>query len=177
MIKTLVEQLEKMQGARFISFTYTAKKSGETARYTLAMGVDYRKVCENDILELEIRLKDATGIEALCLQAQTDSLRESIAAKDEEREHADYTKKGLYRYICPGVKLNLNDSTLELCGFQHAKKVLVPGEYKPMKHKSEETRLKAEIRKSLKVGKFKTLTLDSGNAHVAKLNGETIEFD
>jgi len=177
-MRQIIEALEQQgKGAKFISFTYTAKKHNETARYTLQMGVDYVGVCEKDILELEIRLRSASGIEAICIQKQIDSLRESIAAKAEGREHSEYTKKGVYRAICPGVKINLNDNTLELCGFQHAKKVLIAGEYKETKHRTEETRIKAEIRKSLKVGKFKTLSLDSGNVHSAKINGETIEID
>lgn len=176
-INPLVSELEGMQGAKFISFTYTAKKTGEVARYTLAMGVNYAKVCEADILELELRLKDATGIEAIVLQGQIDSLKESIAAKNEGREHEAYTKAGVYRQVCPGVKLNINDGSLELCGFQHAKAVITPGVYKAVKHRSQETALKAEVRKSLKVGKFKTLCLDPGHAHTVKLNGETIEFN
>lgn len=176
-MKELIKQLEQMNGAKFVSFTYTAKKSGEKARYTLAMGVNYTDVCAKDITELEIRLQTATGIETVVIKGQIDSLKESIAAKEEGRGHVNYSKAGLYRAICPGVAINLNDNSLEIRGFQHAKKVLVPGEHKTVNHRSEETKLKAEIRKSLKVGKFKSLCLDTGLAHSAKLNGETIEFD
>ncbi len=177
-MKDIIQALESQgQGAKFISFTYTAKKHGEKARYTLAMGVNYSEVCQRDITELEIRLQTAKGIESFCLQAQIDSLKESILAREEGREHKDYTKKGLYRSICPGVKINLNDNSLEIQGFQHAKAVLIPGDYKETNYRSEETRMKADIRKSLKVGKFKTLCLDAGLVHSARINGETIELD
>jgi hypothetical protein len=126
---------------------------------------------------LEIRAKDAKGIEAIVINAQIESLRESIAAKDEGRAHKDYTKADTYAHICPGVKVNRNDGSFELCGFQHAKSVITPGVYKKVNHRTEETRLKAELRKSLKVGKFKTLTLDPGHAHTIKVSGESIEFD
>lgn len=176
-MKQLIEQLEKMQGAKFVSLTYTAKKSGETSRYTFRMGVDYASVCQDDITELEIQLRDATGIRKFVIEAQIASLKESILARQEGREHADYTKAGVYRQICPGVKLNLNDNTLEVGGFQHSRKVLVAGEHKPTNYRSEETRLKAEIRKGLKVGKFRTLALDEGQIHGVKLNGEEISFE
>jgi len=177
-IQKLVEALESQgKGAKFISFTYKAKGTGEVARHTIATNVDYIGVCERDITELEIRLQSAKGIEAICLKAQIDSLRESINARNEGREHVDYTKAGQYRQVCPGVKVNLNDQTLELGGFSHAKKVLAEGVYKPKNYRSDETRIKDEIRKSLKVGKFRTYALDVGNAIKLKINGDTIEFD
>lgn len=176
-MKQLIEQLEKMNGAKFVSVTYTAKSSGETARYTFQMGVDYSEVCRRDITELQIRLNNAKGIEAFVIHDMIKSLEESIKAREEGREHVDYTKKGLYRQICPGVKVSLNDGTFEIGGFQHTRKVLIPGVHKQTKHKSEETALKAELRKSLKVGKFRTLCIDPGLIHGVKLNGEEISFE
>lgn len=176
-IKQLIEALENQgKGAKFISFTYLAKSTGELARHTIRTGVDYAGVCADDITELEIRLQNAKGIEAFCLKAQIDSLRESIIAKETGTEHSAYTKRGQYRQICPGVKLNLNDNTLELHGFSHTKKVLQAGEYKAKNYRSDETRIKDEIRKLLKVGKFRSYALDQDYALSAKVNGEEIIF-
>jgi hypothetical protein len=176
-MKQLIEELEKMVGAKFVSITYTAKSSGETARYTFQMGVDYSEVCQRDITELEIRLRDAKDIEAIVIKDQIASLQESIKAREEGREHVGYTKKNLYRQICPGVKVNLNDGTFEIGGFQHTRKVLTPGVHKRTNHKTEETALKAKIRDSLKVGQFRTLSIDPGVIHCVKLNGEEISFE
>ena len=50
-IEKVIQSLNALRGAKFISFVYTAKSTGETARYTLAMGVDYRGVCDREILK------------------------------------------------------------------------------------------------------------------------------
>lgn len=177
-IPALLAELRKINGAKFIGVTYTSKKTGEKARYTLAMGVDYVRTCEADILELELRLRDSSGTEAMAILEQIASLKESIQAKAEGREHVNYSKKGVYVDVCPGIQLNTNDNTLEIKGFEHARKVLEAGEKLPArKYRSELTEKKDKIRRSLKVGKFKTLCVDPGHIHSARLNGETLELE
>lgn len=169
--------LEKANGnPRFASFTYTAKKHGEKARYTLLLGANYSNICQDDITALEIELGNATGIRKVVIQGMIESLRESINAKAENRSHVNDTKAGLYETICPGLRININDGTCEILGLQVAKAVLVPGDYKEVKHRTEETAIKAEIRKTLKVGKIKTLCVDLGNFESARVNGETLEL-
>lgn len=178
MNKQLIEALENQgTNCRLISFTYTTKGTGETSRYTIRTNVDYANVCKDDITELEIRAQTAIGIEKICLEAQIATLKESIKAQETGVAHSKYTKAGLYRSICPGVKISLNDDSLELHGFVHSKVVLKAGTYKKVNHRSEETAKKDEIRKSLKIGKFRSFALDSGLTHSAKVNGEEITFD
>jgi len=178
MNKQLIEALENQgTNCRLISFTYTAKGTGETARYVIRTNVDYTKVCKDDITELEIRAQTAIGIEKICIDAQIATLKESIKAQETGVAHSKYTKAGLYRSVCPGIKLSLNDQSLELHGFVHSKVVLKPGFYAKVNHRSEETAKKEEIRKSLKVGKFRSFSLDSGLVHGAKVNGEEITFE
>lgn len=177
-IQNIVEAIEKANGnPRFASFVYTSKKHNETARYTLLIGASYEKICSDDILELQIRLGNAQGIEKVVIEGIIASLKESINAMREGRDHVNYTKAGLYRPVCQGIKVALNDLTCEVQGLQHAKQVIVPGEYKAVKHRTQETALKADIRKSLKVGKWKTLCLDIGNMSTARVNGEILEFE
>ena len=175
-MKNLIEQVEQIKNCQLISFTYRSKSSNELARHTLRLGVDYKEVCEKDILELTLRLGETKGIEKIVIQGMIDSLKESIKAKEEGREHKDYSKKGIYRSICPGISINLNDNSLELRGFAHAKKVIEAGTFETKNYRSEETRLKDVIRKSLKIGKFRSFALDSGYAEKAKVNGQELEF-
>lgn len=169
-----IQKLSLIRGAKFVSATYTAKNSGEIARYTLAMGVNYVEACKRDITELEIRLRDAKGIPAIIIQKQIESLLESIQAHSEGRAHKDYTKPGLYIHVCPGVKLSRNDFSFELWGFQHTRKVKVPGFYPRM---TDRAKLKAETLAGLKTRNFKTLCFDSGHLEKIRVNGEEIILD
>ena len=155
-IVALVESLEGINRCQFASFTYTTKSTGEVARHTVRLGASYREACVDDLTELEIQLRDAKGIRKVVIEGLIASVKESIAAIDENREHVSYTKKGIYRTICPGLRVNLNDNSLEITGFSHVKKVLTPGEYKTRNFRSEETRIKSEIEKTLKKGKFRS---------------------
>jgi hypothetical protein len=177
-ITELAQHLTATAGnARFVSFTYRDKKREELARYTLIIGASYRQQCLDSITELEIRAKSAQGIEAQVITEMIASLRESVTAIDTGTSHSKNTKAGQYLPVCNGIKINLNDSTLELCGLQHTRTVLEKGKDLPkVNHRNEATALKAKLRRELPIGRYKTLCLDSGRALTAKLNGETIEF-
>ena len=180
-MKTILELADALQAvmgkATFASFVYTDKKRGEKARYTVILNASYRNQVEDSKLELELRAKDATGIAAKVIADMIESLNESLAAMDEGREHMAYTKAGQYLKLGDGLKLNLNDNTLEISGLRQSKVVLEKGKpFVAVKHRNEETALKAQFRRELPLGKFRTWALDAGNIHVAKLNGDTIEF-
>lgn len=175
-MKNLIEQVDLLRGCKLVSFTYRAKGTGELARHTVRMGVDYRNSCKQDILELELRLPDLKGIERIVTLGIIDSLKESVRAIDEGRSHALYTKAGLYRQIVPGIKVSLNDLSLEIYGFAHSKKVLEPGVYKVRKS-SPEVILKNEIEKTLRKGKFRSFCLsDPDTLKSARINGQELEF-
>ncbi len=174
-MKELIEKVEQLKGCKLVSFTYRAKGTGELARHTVRMGVDYRKSCEEDILELELRLPTLSGVEKIVTEGIIASLKESVKAMDENREHVNYSKKGVYRALVPGIKINLNDNSLEIHGFQHAKKVLEEGVYKPRKS-SPEVVVKGQIEKTLRKGKFRSFCLDAGTIESARINGEELIF-
>jgi hypothetical protein len=172
----LQNKLGQMNGAKFVGLTYTSKKHGETARYTLLVGADYRKQVEASLLECQLRAKNAQGIELEAIKALIESFEESLKAMDENREHKDYTKAGQYVTIGNGIKVNLNDMSCEIQGLQTARKVLVEGVY-PKVNSKPLTIAKNKVRKELPVGRFKTLALDLGNIHDVRLNGEEIVFE
>lgn len=175
----LVQAFREIEGkSQFVGFTYTSKGTGEIARYTLQIGVDYKGLVERSLLELE--LNEAThkaqpfGAEAF--EAVQASLKESLLAMAEGREHKDYTKAGIYISICSGIRMNSNDLTLEVCGVQRSRVVIQKGEYKTVKSKSL-TIVKNAIRDTLPLAKYRTLSLDIGAISSARINGETIDFD
>ncbi len=176
-IVQLHQALEKSAGrAAFVSATYTAKKHGETARYVLNVGMNYVKALESDLLEVTIRLKDARGIEKFALLSLQDSLVTSIQAHLKGEQSPDYTKKGLYVPIGNGLKMILTDVTVEIQGFVVSRIILTPGQYKRVLS-SPLVVEKNRIKKDLKCGHFRTLSLDLGQIHNVRANGETIEFN
>jgi hypothetical protein len=176
-ITTLTSNLQAIEGrAQFVSCTYTDKRKGETARYTLAIGRNYIRSCEKDLLELKLMLRGARGLQRVVIEGLIDSVQESINARHEGREHLNYTKRGLYLPLCNGIKLFTKDCTLEIQGFEHARKVLVPGLQYLVRHRSPDTALKAKLRAGLRIGRVRTLCLDPGHIHSVRLNGQTIVF-
>lgn len=180
LINEFIQHLAK--GAQFVSVTYTSKKHGETARYTLLVRQKYTDLIEKSILECEIRLNELKAkseentVQAMALIEQKLSLEESLKAHKEGRQHESYTKKDMYRQVVPGVT-QFKDGTFELQGVQHSKVVLVPGTYAKVNHRNNLTAEKAKLRSELPVGKFKTLALDFGNIHSIRMNGQTVELE
>jgi predicted RNase H-related nuclease YkuK (DUF458 family) len=163
-------------GAQFVSVTYTAKSTGETARYTLLVRQKYIDLLEKSILECEIQLQTASGVQAMALAEQKFSLEKSLEAHNRGEQNEDYTKKGMYNEVVPGIN-QFKDGTFELKGLQIAKVVLVPGTYTKVNHRNELSAAKAKLRKDLPIGKYKTLCLDLGNLKSVRMNGETVECE
>lgn len=174
-IKQIIETIETIGNPQFVGVTYTAKKSGETARYTLLIGASYTTFIAKRETELQIRLQSATGIEHAVIAGMLASITTGREANAVGMEHPSYTKAGLYRPICRGIKIALNDLSLELCGEVISRTVITPGIHKAVAHRSEETACKARIEKTLP--KFVTLAIDAGNIHGVRANGATLEFD
>lgn len=170
-IQDLKGVLEKAKTPRFCSVTYTSKNRGETANYILLLNADYKVLCRKDISTLKKRLIKAAQSQKLLIGSLISSLKESIAAMNEGREHIDYTKKGLYVPICQGLKVAVNDMTCEIQGLEISRKVIVPG--KPSEPKSIRSFLR---QKYCRTGKFRTLAVDLGHFHSARINGETLEL-
>lgn len=120
---------------------------------------------------MELQLPKLTGID---LEAANELLASFNATLSGTQ--TAYTKEGQYITVANGVKLNTNDNTLELCGLEQSKVVITPGNY-PKVNSKPKTIAKNAIRKTLPIGKYKTLCLDAGLFQSAKLNGETLEFN
>jgi len=166
----------------FASFTYTAKGSGETARHTVILGFDYNKSVEKSLTDLAcINRADFPAISdelwPVAVSEIRASLEKTLAAHVRGEQNADYTKKDQYLSLgFSGMHVNLNDGSLQVFGLAHAKTVLVPGEYKPVKSRPL-TLAKEAIRKTLAVGKFREFAFDSGTIHTVRMNGSTLEIE
>jgi hypothetical protein len=187
----LIALIKSRQGARFISFPYRAKSSGEFARYTVILGGKYENTVKDSLLELELlNLQDIQDefdqklgrIESNIFSKEKVSEDLFSVAKAElqssfeatlQGDNPAFTKQGIYLPVCEGIKENRNDGTLELFGLEHSKVVLEKGEYKKV-NSAPKTIAKNLIKKYLKVGKFRSFSLDSETIKSIKLEGETL---
>lgn len=161
--------------ARFASFTYTTKTTGETARYTLQLGFSYRNVLQRSLLQLEIESQIMTGID----KEAADELIKSFKASLEGTQNK-YTKKDIYKTYTDengktiqGLKVNQNDGTLKVYGLVHSKIQIDPPtkDRKPI-DSAPLTIAKNKLRRNLPIGKF--CEFDLGSLSVAKIDGETL---
>jgi hypothetical protein len=178
-IGEVVKAIQSIKGCQFASFTYRTKKTKELARYTVNLGFNYLNAVQSDILDLEILLgeiQDKTSLQYEAATLHLASLRESLTAHKEGKQHSDYTKAGQYLPIGNGLNLNLSDNSLQLFGLVVSKVQLEAGEpQKPVKS-APLTIEKNKIRRRGKVGKLREFALDNGSVAGVKVNGNTIEM-
>jgi len=174
----IVDKISSQAGlARFASFTYQSKSTGEIARYTIQLGFSYRNCLEKSKLALEIESASLNGLDK---QAADELLNSFVASLNGTQEN--YTKQDIYADVTDssgktvqGIKRNINDGSLQIFGLLHSKVQITPPtiEDKPVKSRPL-TIAKNKLRKELPVGKFREFALE--NLNVVKLNGETLEL-
>jgi hypothetical protein len=175
----IIEAIQNLGGkCRFVSVTYTSKKHQETARYTILLNASYLEQLRASITECSIQLQDETldDLAKMALIEMKMAYEKSLHFQSQGQENPDYTKEGMYTWIGNGIKV-FKDATLELQGLQHAKKVLIPGNYKPVKHRNKLTAKKAELRKTMPLSRLKTLSLDLETIHGVRVEGETLVLE
>jgi hypothetical protein len=160
------------KGARFSSFTYRAKGSGELARHVVALGVNIEKAYRRDLAILKGKLPHLTGVHATACQELIASLENSL---DKGIGNNDaYTCQDVYQAVCPGVKIHKENGSLHVFGFSMGKKVIEAGEHKKVKS-SEKTLAKKELKKGLKTEKFRQFTFEAFTG--ARIEGKTLTFE
>jgi hypothetical protein len=170
----LVSAIAKGKGAKFASFKYTAKESGEVARHTLILGADSEVLYEKDIQALNDLMPSLDGIDkeaaVAILKSRQKSLQVGIG------NNPDYTCAGVYVNPegCKGVRVHVVTGALYVSGLQEHKTVLVPGTFKEVNSKPL-TIAKRGIEKLLPSGRFRLFKLS--NVTAAKLNGEVLEIE
>ena len=179
-MKELIQSVLNSGQAQFASLTYTTKKTGETARYTVQLGTSYHSLVEKSLLELQLLVKEQKSkwndLQRIAAARVIKSLRKTLAAHKVGQQNADYTKKDQYVPLGQGLNLNTSDNTLQLFGVLRSKVTITVGTYKPVKS-APLTIEQNKIRKLLPLSQFREFALDLGNIQSARLNGETIEIE
>lgn len=187
LITQIAQQLSRIEGTQFASFTYLSKKAGELARHTIIIGFSYHKAVEKSVAELEAIMdlnaqlsaddkEKWTPLQKQAAENVMASLKKTLEAHSRGEQNEDYTKKDQYIPIGNGLNLNTTDNTLQLFGLTQSKVVLVEGVY-PSVNSKPLTIAQNEIKKQLTISKFREYALDLEQVASARINGNTLEME
>jgi len=172
----VLEKIAAQAGlARFASFTYVSKSTGEVAKYTVQLGFNYRNLLQKSIDQLEIDCQIMPDLQKQAAEEVLKSLRSSLDGTQNK-----YTKKDIYEPFkdssgktIHGIKINKNDNSLKIFGLISNKTQITPPTTESKPRQSSLLVLEKEkIRKTLPVGRFREFALD--NLLTARLDGEML---
>jgi hypothetical protein len=175
-VSAVLAQFEGMKGAKFASFVYEAKGTGEVARHSVILGAIMENVYRKDIAALEAVLPTLTdAVEILACQEILKSRRESL-----DRgigNNSVYMNADTYIHLAGfnGIKVHKEEGTLFVTCLANGKTVLSPGTYKEVKS-SDKTIAKRKLMKAHCRGND-IRTYKFTNVLAVRMNGETIEID
>jgi len=158
-------------GARFASFTYQAKGTGEVAQHTVALGVSIENAYRRDLALLKAKLPRLAGVEREACEELIASFTESL--EKGAGNNSNYTCADVYAPVCKGVKVHKETGALHVSGFSIAKNVISPGVHKTVKS-SAKTIAKNALRRGMKSGKFRQFAFESLQS--ARIDGKTLVF-
>lgn len=168
-VKTSIGELVAMGGAD-LAVEMQATKTLQKAIALTAKGTPERKAANNALAIYQDVIGPArAAMSELCI-----SLYQTLASGAEGQENPAYTKAGLYESICAGLKVSRADGSFELVGLSHSKTVLQAGVY-PVVNSSAKTIAKDMLRRSLPIGKFRTLALDVGHLDSVRIGGAEVD--
>ena len=180
-MRQLLDQLSALtgKGAKFASFKYRTKGTDELSLYLVTLGASLENAYQKDVETLEALIPSLTGVDLDAANAILTSLNVSldggIGNNPAYTHGADNGDTYAFTDV-PGIKLNKNNGELHLTNalVQH-KTVIETGTPKKPVKSSDLTLAKRKLERSLRKGKIRQFALSG--ISVAKLNGETIEFE
>lgn len=174
----LLGSLASISGARFASFRYVAKGTGEDATYRVRLGVNVRNMYEKDAAFVRALVSDVVpgSLRWQAAKAILKSLEESL--EKGIGNNSAYTHGGddpTYVSLdgVPGVKVHRENGSIHLLCVVDNKTVHTPGVYKVV-NSADLTIEKNKIRKLLRTGKLRQFVLP--NISRAALNGNVLEL-
>lgn len=161
-------------GCKFISFLYMTKGTGETSRYTLNFGIDYKAACEADKASLEA-FEPQSDVEAQAKEQMLVSLTETLT----QGVSSSYTQKDTFDHIGKGIRQHKETGEIYLYGFVQQKEQVAPAinPKKPVNSRPL-TLAKRNIEKVLdfKRNRFGQFILNPENIAGVKVCGDLIEL-
>ena len=162
------------KGAKFLSFLYQSKGTGEVSIYTINFGINYDNACKADKAILEA-YEPKNDLE----QAAKEKMLLSVTQHLTEGVSQAYTQKDTYTSIGNGIKIHNTTGEISIYGFVQSKVQVSPPTIikKPVKS-SAATLAKKNIEKvcEFKRNKFANFLINPENIAGLKVNGEVIEL-
>ena len=177
LIVSLLAEMARIERPKFASVTYRSKETGELARYTIVLGVNYSELYRKDRDTLQTMLPSLDGLPKEAATALLASIEESLAKGLGNNSAYTHGKDKGDTYVSivgvDGLKVNANDGVLHVLGVLKSKVVLEEGTYKDVNSRPL-TLAKRAIEKSLRRSKIRQFALT--NIQSARINGETLEL-
>lgn len=171
-LNSIQDYLKK--GARFASFLYHSKDSGEIAIFTVLLGINIDNAYRRDLKIVE-EIPVTTPAQKQAKEETIKSLKNSLLRHSQNLSNDNYKLKGLYVKLTKGVRFNQNTGDILLDGFLINKEVIKPGEFKPVKS-SEKTLAKKTFAKKMKCRRFRNFILSEKNIAGVKFNGRVLQI-
>jgi len=175
-LKKKIDAINQSNRPVFIGITYTSKGTGDTSRYVLNLNVSYLNAVAKAIQELScVDRSTLSGLEIEALDNVLASYQNTLEKAAIGEKNDAYTKKDVYLDIVPGLKMSLNDYSLELHAMLISKKVLVAGEEKKPTVSRPLTIAQDKFKKGLSVSKYRSFCLDVGCLDSIRIGGTELE--
>lgn len=185
MAATLLDAIRTAVGGirpTFASLTYRTKATNELARYVLILGASVENAYKKDLDAVLAALPTLT--DPLDLQAANEmiaSFRQSLDKGIGNNDAYTHGPNGGDTFIAtavPNVFINKNDGSLHLKGvFVQSKVVLEAGTPRKEVKSKPLTIAKDRLKRTLGLRSNKVRQFILDNIKVAKMNGDTIEFE
>lgn len=173
-LKEAIEELAKIEGAKFVSLTYR-NKEGELSRYVINVGLKTENVYMRALTVLEKWQGGLSGVEKEGCGKVVASLHKSLEAGIGQRD--DYTCKGVYQVTAvPTIKEHVETGALYLTGWQRSRVVLQAGPPKKPVNSAEVTIARARFEKLVGLRQYRQFVLTADQLNSIRLNGKTLEI-
>jgi hypothetical protein len=182
MIGQLLAELANVQSAKFASFTYKAKGTGEVAKHTVLLNFSVEEAYKKDIELVNSIFDNATDpLEKTAAGEILASLAVSLqegAGNNPAYTHGEAARgKNCETYIhvkdIAGLMIHAETGSLHVKGMAITKEVIEQGTYKKV-NSAPLTIAKNKIRSQLRSGKIRQFVLDGLQS--VRINGETLEL-
>jgi len=161
------------KGCKFMSFLYTSKGTGETSRYLINFGINYRNACDSDKTVLEV-YEPSSDLEIQAKGEMLKSLTETLV----EGVSQSYTQKDTFDHLGKGIRQHRESGEIYVYGFIQNKEQVAPPTIEKKKVNSRPLTLaKKSIEKAcdFKRNKFGQFILSDSNIAGIIVNGDVIE--
>jgi hypothetical protein len=165
----LIRELVKIERPEFVSFTYTAKGTGERARHLINVGFSMRALYERDVAMIEGILDGLGAIQRQAALAILNTRYESLHETG-IGYNSRYTNVDTYEHV-NGLLIHRDTDEVYIHGLSVKKKVLTPGQYRT-RNSSPLVRAKNELMRDLPSGKLRQF--DLGLVDDARMRGQTL---